>query len=154
MAKANKRASGQPISDDSVDVPDHPLVAILRPEPTQSPERVLLTGFPGPATVDSRIRLYIDRGMNSYFEFSRDAVLSAFIASADDVIAPWHIVVSTITRLELVPGSVPSTAAGFLQGNIVSRQFGKAVDFALSFNPNNTVPPTCAAGSNSPCGDQ
>jgi hypothetical protein len=134
------------------EIPEHPLVKQLRPDPDEPSTRVILTGYLGRSRDPDRIRLYLGLDFRSYYEFPEEAIISYWPADANDNNSPTYVVVEASTILDLVAGSVTGGVATYLQGNIVSTYFKKAVDYVSGKSRGPVHLPTCVSTSSAACG--
>jgi len=130
-------------------LPEHPLVTSLQPKATEPVAHVVLTGYPGKATNDGRVRLYLGLDLQTYYEFSRDDFIHHWASDPNNENSPTNIAVKASATLNLVVGSVSSAAAAVLQGDIVSTFLADAIRLACCeciCSP-TPPPPPCHQGS-------
>jgi hypothetical protein len=122
----------------------HPLVALLRPQPDQQ-SGVLLTGYVGNSPDAKKRRLYRDLQLNSYVEFSEGDVVSHSPSDPGNPNAPTHLVFKVDAQLKLVAAGGPTSAAAFLRGEIDWEQLCRGNIGTTTHDR------SCAENTNQPC---
>jgi hypothetical protein len=115
MADAKDQASGP-----GPDIPVHPWVAKLHPDPDVPTDLVALVGFPGPSRETGKVRLYTDLTFRAYIEIPREAVALAEPTDRQDENSPTRLHVRASTQLDVVQTSTETVAASFFQGAVAS----------------------------------
>ncbi len=115
------------LQPDGERIPPSPLIRVLRPDPNEPSNRVVLSGYPGPASIDKRVRLYLGLSFKSYYELNRADILHSWSADPGDPHAPILVAIESTTTFDLVVSSIPGSALSLLQGEIVSANLARAV---------------------------
>jgi hypothetical protein len=122
------------MADKSPNIPPHPLVQALVPDPKQPPQpTVKLVGLPGTSPDTSTTRLWLDHDLSSYVDVPSSAVLYNKTLPEDGGSVLW---VSADAKLNY--GSVGShTAQGsYLGGSIVQQNLAGAAGYgAPAYTP-------------------
>jgi hypothetical protein len=112
--------------------PQHPLVSRLGKKRTQSEQLTPIVGWQGDADTTDRVRVYLDLGFSTYYEFSTDDVVDTASTNPEDENAPTVVWVRSTAKANLTRTQSVSGDIGFLSGGISRANLARA-----AFNPRN-----------------
>jgi hypothetical protein len=103
--------------------PQHPLVSRLRRKPTPSEQLTPIVGWQGDSDVADRVRVYLDLGFSTYYEFSADDVVEMAPTDPANENAPMVVWVRStakadLTRTQSVSGDIAFLSGGISRGNL------------------------------------
>jgi hypothetical protein len=109
-------------------VPQHPLVARVRGGRAKSEQLTPIVGWQGDADDANRVRVYLDLGFTTYYEFSTDDVVETAPTDPDDENAPLVLWVRStakadLTRTQSVSGDIAFLTGGISRGNLARAPF-------------------------------
>jgi hypothetical protein len=134
-------------------IPDHPLAARIQKNPGEHQTSIILTGYQRASTQAGKIRIYLGTDFQSYYELPLGDILHHWMSDTDDPNSPTIFSIKAAATPDLVIPSLPSAAAQFLDGPIVSSILANAIEAVSSMKraPDKTgPPPTCNAGTQRP----
>lgn len=116
----------------SKDIPHHPLVAALAPDPDKPPARATkLFGYPGPASGDGAVRLWLSTDLTSYVEVPSEAIIHSQTLKNDQGTRLW---VEPSAKLTYSSAQSHEVEAEFLGGSIAEGNLAAAA-------PAHGIPP-------------
>jgi len=106
------------------DIPTHPLVEALVPDPAKPPAKaVRLHGYPGPSTDPDATRLYLDHELSSYVEVPKEAIRHSQTLDNDAGTILWVDPKASLTHSTTQSQEVQ---ADFLSGGISQQHLAAA----------------------------
>jgi hypothetical protein len=106
------------------DIPTHPLVEALAPDPARPPEKATrLYGYPGPSTDPNATRLYLDHELSTYVEVPKEAIRHSQTLDNDAGTILWVDPKASVTHSTTQSQEVQ---ADFLTGGIAQQHLATA----------------------------
>jgi hypothetical protein len=131
------------------DIPTHPLVEALVPDPAKPPEKaVQLHGYPGPSTDSNATRLYLDHELSSYVEVPKEAIRHSQTLDNDAGTILWVDPKASLTHSTTQSHEVQ---ADFLSGGISQQHLGAAAAAGPAAGAVMQPTPTVHASIFTPC---
>jgi hypothetical protein len=121
-------------------VPQHPLVSRLGRKRTQSEQLTPIVGWQGDADATDRVRVYLDLGFSTYYEFSTDDVVDTVSTDPEDENAPSVLWVRSTANANLTRTQSVSGDIGFLSGGISRANLARAASNARYVSAERVVP--------------
>jgi hypothetical protein len=130
-----------------LEILDHPLAAEIQPDLAKHRDSVVLTGYQKKTDSDM-IRIYHGLDFKSYYEIPRDDIIHHWMSDPDDKNSPTMFSIKAESTPHLVIPSIPSAAAGYLRGGIVSSFLANAIQQAGVPEINSPGKPPCHVTTN------
>jgi hypothetical protein len=120
--------------------PQHPLVSRLGKKRTQSEQLTPIVGWQGDADAADRVRVYLDLGFSTYYEFSTEDVVDTASTNSEDENAPSVLWVRSTAKANLTRTQSVSGDIGFLSGGISRANLARAASNARYVSAERVLP--------------